>query len=156
MEKSRDEDAATKRRELMGLLARASRAQIVEGLTRLGAPIDFEDLRAPEIGLVMLRGRIAGSGAPFNLGEATVVRAAVRLPTGQTGFSYVLGRDGEKARLAAAVDALWADEAQRAEVEEKLIAPLRAHFIEKERQDARRTAATKVDFFTMTRGEDET
>jgi alpha-D-ribose 1-methylphosphonate 5-triphosphate synthase subunit PhnG len=156
MQELTEEDAALQRRELMGLLARASRGQIAEGLTRLDAPMDFEDLRAPEVGLVMLRGRIAGSGAPFNLGEATVVRAAVRLPTGQTGFSYVLGRDSEKARLAALVDAIWTDDAWRGAVEEKLLAPLRAHFAEKDQQQARRTAATKVDFFTMTRGEDET
>jgi alpha-D-ribose 1-methylphosphonate 5-triphosphate synthase subunit PhnG len=156
MQKSDEEDAATRRRELMGLLARASRRQIAEGLARLDAPTDCEDLRAPEVGLVMLRGRIAGSGAPFNLGEATVARAAVRLPGGETGFSYVLGRDGDKARLAAIVDALWADRARRGDVEEKLLAPLRADFAEKDQLEARRTAATKVDFFTMTRGEDET
>ncbi|HLW92322.1 MAG TPA: phosphonate C-P lyase system protein PhnG [Roseiarcus sp.] len=140
----------------MGLVARASRAQIAESLARLADVPDFEDLRAPEVGLVMLRGRIAGSGAPFNLGEATVARAAVRLPSGEIGFSYVLGRDIEKARLAALADALWADEGRRTEVEEKLVAPLRAFFAEQDRASARRTAATKVDFFTMTRGEDET
>jgi alpha-D-ribose 1-methylphosphonate 5-triphosphate synthase subunit PhnG len=156
MEELNEDDGATRRRELMGLLARASRRQIAEGLTSLNAPMDFDDLRAPEVGLVMLRGRIAGSGAPFNLGEATVARAAVRLSTGETGFSYILGRDGEKARLAAVVDALWSDRARRGEIEKMLIAPLRAHFCEKDQQTARRTAATKVDFFTMTRGEDET
>ncbi|MGQ3358871.1 MAG: phosphonate C-P lyase system protein PhnG, partial [Phreatobacter sp.] len=41
-----------------------------------------EVLRAPEIGLVMVRGRVGGDGAPFNLGEATVTRAAVALPDG--------------------------------------------------------------------------
>ncbi len=63
------------------------------------------ELRPPEIGLVMLRGRIGGDGAPFNLGEATVTRAAVRLETGEVGIAYVLGRDAAKARLAAVLDA---------------------------------------------------
>ena len=54
----------------------------------------------------MLRGRIGGDGAPFNFGEATVSRCAVRLATGETGFGYVLGRDHEKARLIALCDAL--------------------------------------------------
>ena len=31
-------------------------------------------LRPPECGLVMVRGRMGGSGAPYNAGEATVVR----------------------------------------------------------------------------------
>ncbi|WP_164159261.1 phosphonate C-P lyase system protein PhnG, partial [Stenotrophomonas maltophilia] len=74
-------------------------------------------LRAPEIGLVMVRGRIGGDGAPFNLGEATVTRAAVALPSGEVGFGHVLGRDGEKARLAALADALWQNEAHRAAVD---------------------------------------
>ena len=150
------ENIAPGRRELMALLARASREQIAEGLTRLSGPKDFADLRAPDVGLVMLRGRIAGSGAPFNLGEATVARAAVRLASGEIGFSYILGRDIEKARLAALADAIWASPDRRSELEEKIVAPLRAFFAEKDLKNARRTAATKVDFFTMTRGEDET
>ena len=46
----------------------------------------YEELRTAETGLVMLRGRIGGDGAPFNLGEATVTRAAVRLASGEVGF----------------------------------------------------------------------
>ncbi len=62
-----------------------------------------EDLREPENGLVMVRGRIGGDGAPFNLGEATVSRAAVRLATGEVGFGYALGRDRRKAQADRAV-----------------------------------------------------
>jgi phosphonate C-P lyase system protein PhnG len=65
-----------------------------------------EDLREPENGLVMVRGRIGGDGAPFNLGEATVSRAAVRLSTGEVGFGYTLGRDRHKAQMIALCDAL--------------------------------------------------
>ena len=65
-----------------------------------------ENLREPENGLVMVRGRIGGDGAAFNLGEATVSRAAVRLSTGEVGFGYTLGRDGEKARMIALCDAM--------------------------------------------------
>ena len=83
-------------------------------------------MRGPETGLVMLRGRIGGGGAPFNFGEATVTRATVRLPGGAIGHSYALGRDKEKARLAAIADALWQDPAERADVEAKVLAPLRA------------------------------
>ena len=65
-----------------------------------------EDLREPENGLVMVRGRVGGDGAPFNLGEATVSRAAVRLSTGEVGFGYTLGRDRQKAKLIALCDAM--------------------------------------------------
>ena len=62
-----------------------------------------EDLREPENGLVMVRGRIGGDGAPFNLGEATVSRAAVRLSTGEVGFGYTLGRDRREGEADRAV-----------------------------------------------------
>lgn len=142
------------RRSLMGLIARASHAEIAGGLAKLENLPEFEDVRRPEIGLVMLRGRIAGTGAAFNLGEATVTRAAVRLTTGELGFSYVLGRDRDKARLAALVDALWLLADRRRDVEACIAAPLRALFGERDRTAAAHTAATRVDFFTMVRGED--
>jgi alpha-D-ribose 1-methylphosphonate 5-triphosphate synthase subunit PhnG len=112
-----------------------------------------QDLRAPENGLVMLRGRVGGDGAPFNLGEATVSRAAVRLASGEVGFGYTLGRDGEKARLIALCDALVQSSDFGAAVERDIIAPLREQLMAKRKQVAAETAATKVDFYTMVRGE---
>jgi alpha-D-ribose 1-methylphosphonate 5-triphosphate synthase subunit PhnG len=109
-------------------------------------------LRTPENGLVMLRGRIGGDGAPFNLGEATVTRAAVRFESGEVGFSYVLGRDARKARLIAICDAMIQSQA-RARVLAAVVEPLeRAMIAGRQQQDAE-TAATKVNFFTLVRGE---
>ena len=102
----------------------------------------------------MLRGRVGGDGAPFNLGEATVSRAAVRLASGEVGFGYTLGRDGEKARLIALCDALVQSRDFGGLVERDVIAPLREQVMIFERkQSAEETAATKVDFYTMVRGE---
>ena len=84
-----------------------------------------EDLREPENGLVMVRGRVGGDGAPFNLGEATVSRAAVRLASGEVGFGYVLGRDGDKARMIALCDAMVQSAEFADAVETKVLAPLR-------------------------------
>ena len=78
-----------------------------------------ENLREPENGLVMVRGRIGGDGAPFNLGEATVSRAAVRLSTGEVGFGYTLGRDRRKAQMIALCDALVQSSEFAAAVEAK-------------------------------------
>ena len=110
-------------------------------------------LREPENGLVMLRGRIGGDGAPFNLGEATVSRAAVRLASGEVGFGYALGRDREKARLIALCDALVQSSNFAAAVENDVVAPLRANLAAQRQQRAAETAATRVDFYTMVRGE---
>ncbi|TGS19374.1 phosphonate C-P lyase system protein PhnG [Mesorhizobium sp. M2E.F.Ca.ET.209.01.1.1] len=142
------------RNALMATLAHAEADEIARLWNDAGLPSEAELLRGPETGLVTVRGRIGGGGAPFNVGEATVTRATVRLPSGQVGHSYALGRDKDKARLAAIADALWQDPAQREAVETKLAAPLRAA-LDAARETRRvETAATKVDFFTMVRGED--
>ena len=142
------------RKALMATLAHAEADEIARLWNEAGLPSEAELLRGPETGLVTVRGRIGGGGAPFNVGEATVTRATVRLPSGQVGHSYALGRDKGKARLAAIADALWQDPAQRETVETKLVAPLRAA-LDAARENKRvETAATKVDFFTMVRGED--
>jgi alpha-D-ribose 1-methylphosphonate 5-triphosphate synthase subunit PhnG len=101
----------------------------------------------------MIRGRIGGDGAPFNLGEASVSRAAVRLVSGEVGFGYVLGRDGEKARLIALCDALIQSGDLAAEIEQKVIAPLRQERETVCARQAAETAATRVDFYTLVRGE---
>ena len=142
------------RRAMMATLAHAATDEIARLWDGSGLPSDAELLRGPETGLVTVRGRIGGGGAPFNVGEATVTRATVRLPSGQVGHSYSLGRDKKKARLAAIADALWQDPAQREEVESKLVAPLRAALDAAREKRRVETAATKVDFFTMVRGED--
>lgn len=143
-----------RRREIMAVLARAPAADLKRLWEAAGMAVDAQTLRGPETGLVTVRGRIGGGGSPFNVGEATVTRATVRLATGEVGHAYALGRDREKARLSATIDALWQRPDAREAVEAAVIAPLAAELV---RADARRmaeTAATKVDFFTMVRGED--
>jgi alpha-D-ribose 1-methylphosphonate 5-triphosphate synthase subunit PhnG len=100
----------------------------------------------------MLRGRMGGDGRAFNLGEATVTRAAVRLADGRTGFAYQLGRDAAKARVSAVLDALC--QGAEREAVEAALAPIRRRVETEALAKARRVAATKVDFFTMVRGED--
>lgn len=142
------------RKAVMATLAQASGDDIVRLWNAAGLPAEAELLRGPETGLVTVRGRIGGGGAPFNVGEATVTRATVRLASGQVGHCYALGRDKQKARLAAIADALWQDSAHRDNVQTKLIAPLQAALSEAREKRRAETAATKVDFFTMVRGED--
>lgn len=142
------------RKAVMATLSHAAAEEIARLWGDAGLPSEAELLRGPETGLVTVRGRIGGGGAPFNVGEATVTRATVRLPSGRVGHSYALGRDKAKAKLAAIADALWQDPAHREAVETKLLAPLRAAFEATREKRCVETAATKVDFFTMVRGED--
>jgi alpha-D-ribose 1-methylphosphonate 5-triphosphate synthase subunit PhnG len=147
-----NENTVARRKAAMAVLASSAAADIAARLETIALP-DHEDLREAENGLVMVRGRIGGDGAPFNLGEATVSRAAVRLGTGEVGFGYTLGRDRDKARLIALCDALVQSRALSDEVESRVIAPLRAAVTARRDRKAAETAATRVDFYTMVRGE---
>lgn len=111
-------------------------------------------LRQPEIGAVMVRGRVGGTGAAFNLGEMTVTRASVRLETGEVGHAWVQGRDKAHALRAAAVDALMQTD-RAAELAEQVLRPLETEAQAARATRAAKAAGTKVDFFTMVRGEDK-
>ncbi len=149
-----DDRANAARKAAMAAFAMASAKDLGALAEAAGLPLEAKLLRGPETGLVTVRGRIGGGGAPFNTGEATVTRATVQLPSGQVGHAYALGRDKEKVRLAAILDATWYAEATRAAVEEKVVAPLMKRQAEADARRRAETAATKVDFFTMVRGED--
>ena len=140
------------RKAAMAVLAHSATADIADRLDAIAVPA-HENLREPENGLVMVRGRIGGDGAPFNLGEATISRAAVRLASGEVGFGYTLGRDRQKARLIALCDALIQTPDHAGAIEAQVLAPLRATVISERNRKAAETAATRVDFYTLVRGE---
>jgi alpha-D-ribose 1-methylphosphonate 5-triphosphate synthase subunit PhnG len=142
----------TQRQAAMAVLAHADATGIAGRLDALAVPA-HENLRDPENGLVMVRGRIGGDGAPFNLGEATVSRAAVRLSTGEVGFGYALGRDRQKARMIALCDALIQTPDHAGDVETQVLTPLRGAIAAERNRKAAETAATRVDFYTLVRGE---
>ncbi len=154
MRRGQEREPNAARKAAMAAFAQASRDQLRELTQAAGLPTEAKPLRGPETGLVTVRGRIGGGGAPFNTGEATVTRATVQLPSGQVGHAYALGRDKEKVRLAAILDAIWCAEETRATVEEKIVAPLQRLQAEADARRRAEAAATKVDFFTMVRGED--
>ncbi|MCO5733206.1 phosphonate C-P lyase system protein PhnG [Rhizobium sp. SSA_523] len=142
------------RKQVLDLLARCSLDDLQNAWSLLETRPDFRRLRGPESGLVMVRGRIGGGGSPFNLGETTVSRATIQLQDGTVGHAYRLGTDRKAAELAAAFDALWQADDTRAFVEEQLLAPVRTRRKDGAERLSGETAATKVDFFTMVRGED--
>ena len=143
------------RRSWMGLLAASDVADLEAGWDRLAAKPEWRWLRPPESGLVMVRGRAGGNGRPFNLGEMTVTRCALVTEDGQTGQAYVAGRDRRHAELAALFDALLQADDSAAELKQTLL-PLLAHKkAARKRTAIARSAPTKVDFFTLGRGENE-
>lgn len=164
------------RQAWLAILARASRASLEQGLRAALSDFDssanstaditqgelklppYDWLRAPETGLAMVRGRAGGTGDAFNLGEATVTRATLRLRAAAdrpatVGIAYQLGRDKRRAELAALCDALLQTPSHHDAVQRTVIAPLTEQFAAERRQRESAAAATRVEFFTMVRGD---
>lgn len=151
-EASLKSEGDAERQRVMAALAAAPTRALAQIWDAWADKPQTQRVRGPETGLVMVRGRTGGGGSPFNLGEATVTRATVRLSTGEIGHSYALGRDGEKAVVAATLDALWQTGA-RQRVMDAVVA-LEQAALDADEQRRAETAATRVNFFTMVRGED--
>lgn len=141
------------RRSWLGALANAPQGRIAALLDLSGLRQPIEWLRAPEIGSVMIRGRMGANGAAFNLGEMTVTRCSLRLGDGTVGHGYVQGRDKAAAECAALVDALMQTDIA-ATVSAAIVDPIRTQAADKRDRRAAKAAATKVEFFTLVRGED--
>ena len=133
----------------MAVLARASAAEIEARLAETDKLPPHTRLRGPEVGLVMVRGRAGGGGAPFNLGEMTVTRCTVRNEAGWVGHAYVAGRDLRQAELAAVLDASLQDPARREALERDVIDPLATAQEAARAETRRKAAATEVQFFTL-------
>ncbi|WP_407496195.1 phosphonate C-P lyase system protein PhnG [Pseudooceanicola sp. MF1-13] len=147
---TRDETAD--RKAWMGLLARSDAADVLALWDQADLATDHQWLRAPEVGGVMVRGRAGATGAAFNLGEMTVTRCALKLADGRVGHAMVQGRDKRKAEVAALCDALMQG-AEADAVRDAILTPLADMAQARRAARAARAAATKVDFFTMVRGE---
>lgn len=132
----------------MGLLARADAARLAALFPDLP---EHALLRGPETGAVMVRGRQGGTGAPFNLGEMSVTRCSVQLASGAVGHAHVQGRDKAHARRAAVIDALLQGDDS---LQTTVLKPLAEAEAARRHARAAKAGATKVEFFTMVRGED--
>jgi alpha-D-ribose 1-methylphosphonate 5-triphosphate synthase subunit PhnG len=141
------------RRAWMRTLAKAPVEMLEEAWNRLAQKPPYRFLRQPETGLVMVRGRADGVGRNFNLGEITLTRCTVKVNEGAAGSAYIMGRNKRHAELAAVFDGLLQDPELRPQLIESVIRPLDASRIEREERSARETAASRVEFFTMVRGE---
>ena len=153
MTSSTDLESETRRRQgWLSLLAKAPFARLEAMWAGLQAELPAASpLRRPEIGLVMVQGRISGTGAAFCAGEMTATRAAVRLDSGEVGIGYVGGRNARHAEIVAAVDALGQRAEWRELLERRIVAPLADEADARRRLAAARTNATKVEFFTVAR-----
>ena len=141
------------RQERMRLLALASTERLETGLAALVPPA-YDVVRGPESGLVMIRGRVGNTGDAFNVGEALATRCVVSLEGGCLGYAWVLGEDARHAELAALFDALWQTDGYAERLDRDVLPVLEADRARRVRADAAAVEPTRVDFFTLVRGED--
>ncbi|MBD3665737.1 phosphonate C-P lyase system protein PhnG [Sulfitobacter aestuariivivens] len=146
-------DEQNPRQAWMSLIALAPEGRVAQLLDAAEERPAFKWLRPPEIGSTMVRGRAGATGAPFNLGEMTVTRCALTLDTGEVGHAYIQGRRKADAEAAALVDAMM-QTALADKLRETVLEPIKAEMKQAKTTRAAKAAATKVEFFTMTRGED--
>jgi alpha-D-ribose 1-methylphosphonate 5-triphosphate synthase subunit PhnG len=148
-------DGATPARQRwMSVLALASTDDLERGWSDLAVRPGYRRVRGPEVGLVMVRARAGGTGARFNLGEMTVTRCSVELEDGTMGHAYAGGRDRRHAELSAVFDALLQRPATTELLQGTLVEPLARAQNARRQATATRAAASRVEFFTMVRGED--
>ncbi|MBW8756531.1 MAG: phosphonate C-P lyase system protein PhnG [Burkholderiales bacterium] len=144
--------AAGARQCWLAVLAHAPRALLEQHAAALPTT-GFTRLRAPEIGLTMVRARIGNQGDRFNLGDATVTRCVVRHVGADgrvaAGVGYVLGRDEARAEWVARLDALLQQPAQHDALMRGVVAPLAAEIARLRVAAAARTASSRVAFDTL-------
>lgn len=141
------------RKRYLAILARASTTELEEARSLLGDLPAVQQVRAAEVGMTMLRGRIGGTGDAFNLGEATVTRCAVRVGSAPLGVGYTLGRERRKAELIALFDSLLQGGKQSALIMREVISGYGAKQAASAAASRQAAATSKVEFFTFVRGE---
>jgi alpha-D-ribose 1-methylphosphonate 5-triphosphate synthase subunit PhnG len=133
----------------LGVLARTGRDVLETHLRSAPALPDFTILRGAESGMAMLRGRIGGGGAAFNLGEITISRCSIRDATGAVGHGYAKGRDLAQVELIARLDAALQNTALRPQLLDRVIAPLAARITARRAATEAQAQETEVKFFTL-------
>ena len=146
-------ESLTQRQQWLSVLAHSSASALAQHWQALRLSPRFSLIRPAEIGLTRLMARMGASGKRFVMGDATVTRAVVQLEDGTLGYSYVLGRDKAHAERCALIDALLQQPQTHALLSEKLITPLAALREEQRQLRAREIASSKVEFFTLVRGD---
>lgn len=144
----------TSRQNWMSVLAKSQHAELMARWESVSLTPEYTMVRQPEIGLAQVRARMGSTGRQFNVGDTTITRAVIKLNSGELGYSYLQGRNKQHAEIAAVIDALMQTSTHQQALQEQVIDPLAALKQEQESERAKEVASSKVDFFTLVRGED--
>lgn len=142
------------RQHWMSVLAHAPTAELLRLSDATVKEFSFEIIRAPEIGLAQVRARMGNTGEQFNLGDMTLTRCVVRSSLNTVGYGYIGGRNKAHAQRAAELDALLQDPQLGEVLMERVISPMEAIESKERAKRQQQVDATRVEFFTLVRGED--
>ncbi|MFT6303918.1 MAG: alpha-D-ribose 1-methylphosphonate 5-triphosphate synthase subunit PhnG [Pseudomonadales bacterium] len=142
------------RQNLLSILAKSSLKDIQSCWHHSLDDYQFKTIRPPQTGMVMAVARTETTGEPFNLGEVSVTRCALRLESGETGVGYSMGSDKDQVLHIALIDALAQVGQDFETLSTDVINPLKQKIADRQKRQKAQTDTTKVDFLTIIRGED--
>ena len=142
------------RKAWLSLMATCDKKRILSLWQNSQINVDFGLIRDAEVGAVMVKARQGSTGDAFHFSEMSLTRCSVRLVSGEIGHGYHQGRSKQAAKIVALCDALAQTEAY-SEIEKKIFNPLNEARQKRQETLRKRAATTKVDFFTLVRGEDK-
>ncbi len=140
------------RREWISLLGSAAPQWLEDRKKDLDLDLAPAFMVPPETGMIMMQARQDGAGPRFNLGEVTVSRCILKLAD-VMGYAMVMGSDLRHAELAALFDALFQTKGIGPHLQKTLVPELRQIKQDRQNREAKAVQASKVEFFTMKRGE---
>ena len=143
------------RKEWMGVLARTGTESLEAAYARLDPEPRFEHLRPPEVGMAMVRARAEARGRAVQPRRNDHV-PLLGPPCGRQRGPRLRGLGAMRGtpNWRRCFDALLQDPESGPALRRAVIEPLSASLAEGRRRRAAKTAATRVNFFTMVRGQD--
>ena len=147
---SKEEQLQEARRDWLAILVRVPANEVIAASNEFDFSVVI--LKGPEVGLLMTNGRIHSTGRPFHLGEVSLTKCVLKDDQGLLGYGHIIGRNKQQAKAIALFDLAL----QRINSAEPALIRLNAwkeEVAEIEAMESEAVEKTRVDFFTMVRGE---
>lgn len=141
------------RQSWISLLGSADKPRLQQAWDEIRPKVTHTLVSGPETGLVMVRAREDGEGPRFNLGEMTVSKCVLKVDDTYLGYGMVMGSDLKHAKLAALLDGLCQHPGFGPALKAGLLKDLSQQREEQEAAMAEEASRTRVEFFTLKRGE---
>jgi len=153
MDKNKQDFDNKQRQEWIALLAKADPFLLKKAEKQLGKGIEYAYITKPETGMIMVRARADNKKSGFCLGEISVTKCILKIEKKIMGYAMVMGSDHDHAKNAALFDGLLQIPEYSSKLMQTLIPELKKISRNEKKKQAKQNQDTKVEFFTMKRGE---